>query len=349
MKIVFQQLLFISVFSIFIFGCKKKKDSVTPTSTCTSCGGNSTTPTPTNPIVLPSSTTDTILHIQVKGSEVPVYISIPPNSISGDKSFPAMVLLHGSGGMWKDDNSSLGVMSEQNRDWKEIFNTNGIVGAYVDSYEPRGCIERVDEWKEAPAAFQISSQFVRPYDAYAALELLRSLVWPDGTPVVRTQDIGIMGFSDGATALAATLYDTQATPLGYEWTQKYDKEYTQADGIGVPAERPSTGGFACGVFYYGGSVGNSYWNGDPCTNPDNFIYRPYAPILYQLPEEDPLTENTLCVFDLLTEKGDPVFKYSYPNVGHGFDAADEGEEGYAESELARIRTIDWIKSYLHIY
>lgn len=301
-----------------------------------------------NSIILPFGTTDTILYVESKGVQVPVYVSIP--AVLNNFNLPAMVLLHGSGGMWKDDSSSLGIMSEQNREWRELFDSNRIVGAYVDSYEPRGCIERDGVWKDAPLAFQISSQFVRPFDAYAALDLLRKLAWPNGKKIIRSEDVGLIGFSDGATALAATLYDTDATPIGHQWTQEYDGvEYTQADGIGIPAARNKTvGGFACGVFYYGGSLGNSYWGGSPCSSPEDYFYRNYTPILYHLPTEDPLTTNTLCAYDVLELAGKPVFKYTYINTEHGFDGADEGDPGYDESNLARERTIDWISPHLHM-
>lgn len=40
--------------------------------------------------------------------------------------------------MWKDDNPDAGIMSSQNRDWRDIFNANCFIGCFVDSFEPRG-------------------------------------------------------------------------------------------------------------------------------------------------------------------------------------------------------------------
>ena len=294
-------------------------------------------------VVIPSLTSDTLLYVAVNEDIVPVYITIPQGC--NLSSYPAVVVMHGSGGMWKDDDREAGVMSSQNRDWQNIFNDNCIIGAFVDSYTPRGCVERVDAWKEAPLAFKISSQFIRPLDAYAALDLLRRLVNGDDAALVNKGNEGILGFSDGATALAATLYDTESTPTDWEWTQSYDKTYTEADGILPPAEKPADGGFACGVFYYGGSVGNSYWGGNPCSS-NEFIYQNYAPILYQLPANGYLTENTLCAFDVLASKNAPVEKYVYDNAEHGFDGDDTNQ--MTQSELARSRTIDWFKQYLNI-
>jgi dienelactone hydrolase len=292
-------------------------------------------------LVLPMTTTDTILYVTVNGDQVPVYISIPTDC--PQKALPAVVLLHGSGGMWQDDDRDAGVMSRQNREWRALFDANCFVGVYIDSYTPRGCVERAGDWATAPKEFLISSEFVRPYDAYAAMSLLKTLSWPNGIRIVNSEKIGILGFSDGATSLLATLYDTDKTPEGWQWTQKYDKEYTSADGIKPPAARPEEGGFACGVFYYGGSVGNSYWGGNPCTN-QNFMYENYAPILYQIPADGYLTENTLCAFAHLESIDAPVTKYIYDGSGHGFDA--DGTT-VANSELARTRSIDWFKKYFN--
>lgn len=290
-----------------------------------------------------TATTDTILYVTVKGDNVPVYLSFPPNCEKNN--LPAVVLLHGSGGMWKDDNREAGIMSSQNRDWKTIFDANCMIGAYIDSYTPRGCVEREGDWKVAPLAFSISAQFVRPYDAYAGLELLRNLVNTSGQPIVRPNDVGILGFSDGATALTATLYDTDVTPTDWEWTQEFDKEYTEANGVGLPAERPESGGFSCGVFYYGGSVGHSYWGGNPCSNSD-FMYINYAPILYQVPELGYLTENTLCAIEEISTRGGNVTKYVYESAEHGFDGNDLDQK--PQSDLARTHTIDWFKDHLNM-
>ena len=312
-------------------------------SSCSSDEGSN--PVPIEPdlgtIVFPEIEADSVVLLNVNGDIVPVYLSVPETCY--ESSCPAVVIMHGSGGLWKSDDREGEELVRQYREWRDILNENGYIGAFVDSYTPRGCIERTGDWKEAPKAFQISSQFVRPHDAYSTLSWLRSLRTIEGNNLIQAQNVGIMGFSDGATALAATLYDTDKTPENWEWTQKYDKEYTQSDGILSPAVRPEDGGFKSGVFYYGGSVGNSYWGGNPCTNPD-FMYVNYAPILYQLPELGYLTENTLCAIDHLEMINAPIEKYIYDDATHGFDGNDEDE--ITQRDLGRQRTLDWFKRYL---
>ncbi len=292
-------------------------------------------------IIIPKEIKDTIVFVQSKGVMVTVYLSFPANCNLVNK--PAVVVLHGFGGMWKDNDPDQGIMSRQNREWREILDQECIVGAYVDSYSPRGCVEREGKWETPPEAFDISSQFVRPYDAYAALNLLKNLVDEAGQSIVHADQVGILGFSDGATAVAATLFDANFTPSVWEWTQKYDgEEFTKPDGVEAPYVREAGESFACGIFYYGGSVGNSYWGGNPCSSPD-YIYSNYAPLLYHLPENGYLTENTLCSYDKLKNRGAQVEKYIYENATHGFDG-DKGDEK-EHSDLARARTIEWLRSH----
>lgn len=134
--------------------------------------------------------------------------------------------MHGSDGMWTNHDSSKGIMSGQFNEWRKLFDENCIVGAFVDSYSGRGVTTRTGKWTTAPDNFKISSQFIRPRDANAALAMLKNLTFTDGSPVVRPKDIGLLGFSDGASAVAATLYNTDTTPKGWVWTQSFDGKNT---------------------------------------------------------------------------------------------------------------------------
>lgn len=308
-----------------------------------SCSKDGIRPPENGEVVISSSTTDTIVHVVVGNDKVPIYLSIPKGC--DKKSLPAVVVMHGSGGMWKDNDPEGGTMSTQNREWRELFDQNCIVGAFVDSYSGRGIAERTGKWEEPPYIFRSSSQFIRPRDANAALALLRKLKFNDGSSVVRTIDVGLLGFSDGGTALFSTLFDTDTTPKDWEWTQSYDgKEYGASDGVLPPEEKPDIG-FAGGIFYYGGSSGHGYWGSSPCKSDamEGNVYNTYAPILYQIPEEDSLTENTICMFNVLKAKKNNVELNLYPGVGHGFDT-----DGVEQSYEARENSINWFKNILHM-
>ncbi|MCK0160874.1 hypothetical protein [Allomuricauda sp. F6463D] len=294
-------------------------------------------------VVLEKSTMDTIVYAIVDNYEIPIYLSVPKGC--NNVNYPAVVVMHGSDGMWTNHDSNTGKMSGQNSEWRELFDQNCIVGAFVDSYSGRGVSTRTGKWITAPDNFKISSQFVRPKDANAALEVLKKLKFSDGTNVVRPQDIGLLGFSDGASAVASTLYDTNKTPNDWEWSQSFDdKKYDTSSGVLPPAQKPKSG-FAGGVFYYGGSGGYNYWGANACG--DNGlkgnIYVPYAPMLYQIPEEGYLSENTLCLIELLNEKKAPVEFNFYKGVGHGFDFDDNNQ-----SSVARKNALNWFNKILHM-
>ena len=294
-------------------------------------------------ITISTLTSDTIVHAVVRNMKVPIYISIPQGC--KNESYPAMVVLHGSDGMWTNHDPSTGTMSGQNSEWRELFDENCIVGAYVDSFSGRGVTTRTGKWATAPDNFKISSQFIRPLDANAALAILKKLKFSDGSPVVRSEDIGVLGFSDGASAVASTLFDTDATPPNWVWSQVFDgKFYDSSSGVLSPQPKPKEG-FAAGVFYYGGSGGYNYWGSSPCgaNALDGNIYRTYAPMLYQIPVEGYLSENSLCLIDVLKSKGDPVEFNLYEGVSHGFDFDD-----VPQSELARTNAMEWLKPILHI-
>ncbi|WP_420603066.1 dienelactone hydrolase family protein [Flagellimonas sp.] len=323
-------LLILTIF-IFCFACGKDDDG-------------SLSNLPSKGAQLLAGSTDTIVYVSVDNVNVPIYLSIPKDC--GAKDFPAVVVKHGSGGLWKDDNPSRGVLSSQFREWKNLLSENCMVGAFVDSYTGAGAVERSGKWDTPPETFRISTQFVRPRYANAALTFLRNLTFDDGSKVVRPKDIGILGFSDGGGAVFATLYDSSSTPPNWKWTQKYDgKEYTEADGVRAPPEIPFDGGFKGGVFYYGGVYGHGYWGGNPCDHDamtDN-IYQVYAPMQFHIPAKGYLAENALCMIDLLIEKQNPVELNLYEGVGHGFDT-DEAEQ----SLRARNNTINWFKQLFNM-
>ncbi len=288
-------------------------------------------------VKITTSTTDTIVNILVDNMKVPVYLSIP--SDCNHEDHPAVVVMHGSYGLWYQNNPDSKIMSGQFTEWQEILAENCIVGAFVDSYTGRGVTKRTGNWRELPDNIRISAQFVRPRDANAALILLQKLKYKDGTSVVREKDVALLGFSDGATAVASTLIDTDKVPKDFEWTQsENDNTYDASDGILPPLPKPEVG-FAGGVFYYGGSVGFNYWGKHPCGLQilEENVFYPYAPMLYHIPSDDNLTDNTLCLIDVLTDKGAPVQMEYYEGASHGFDF-----DHIPASELARDRTIAWL-------
>ena len=56
------------------------------------------------------------------------------------------------------------------------------------------------ELKVPPESIKIDPAYIRPRDAYGALQLLRKLRHPDCTPHVVADKVAIMGFSHGGSS-----------------------------------------------------------------------------------------------------------------------------------------------------
>ena len=305
----------------------------------------------TGKIVIPFSTQDTVLFItSVDNVSLPLIVSFPSSEAI---SLPGAVVMHGSGGNWQDDDTNNDGMadvitewelSSQNKAWKTIFDNENVVSAFPGSYYRRGTVENEGDWKNPPLQFQISATFVRNYDAYATLALLRKLVRSDGTPIIASDNVAILGFSHGATAVQSTLFDTNVVPNNWEWSQSYSGT-TYTNEIREPASLPQEGGFVAGVMYYPGSFHNSYY-GNPCSGTS--IFRTYADFMIHLPSEDGLTANSNCMVETVGNNGGGVATvHNYEGADHGFDNKTTGVDGTASS-LARQRTLDFLKAKLGI-
>ncbi len=301
-------------------------------------------------IVIPDSTRDTVLFVSaIDNVSLPVFISIPTSSVN----LPGTVVMHGSGGNWQDsdtDNDDIDdtivewELSGQNEQWKTLFDNENIVSAFPGSYYRRGTVENAGDWKNPPLQFQISASFVRNYDAYSTLELLRKLVREDGTPIVQSNNVAIMGFSHGATAVQSTLFDTSVVPIDWEWSQSYSGTvYTNE--VRSPAPLPDGGGFIAGIMYYPGSFHNSYY-GNPCNGTS--IFQTTVDFMIHLASEDPLTSNSNCMLETVSNNGGGIATtHLYQGADHSFDSKTTGINGDA-STLARQRTMTYLKTKLGI-
>ena len=93
---------------------------------------------------------------------------------SGTGKVPAVVLIHGSGGIY----------SAMLDFWPKRFNTEGIAVLAVDSFGPRGVKSTADDQSQVPFTADVA-------DAFAALKLLAS------HPRIDPGRIAVMGFSRG--------------------------------------------------------------------------------------------------------------------------------------------------------
>lgn len=105
------------------------------------------------------------------------YLSLP----AGAGRIPAMVLMHGSGGLNAGSRTH----------YSELLNRYGIAAFYVDSFTGRGISSSVRD----QAILSITDN---THDAFAALRLLRR------HPRIAPAKIGVMGFSRGGTVSRAS-------------------------------------------------------------------------------------------------------------------------------------------------
>jgi dienelactone hydrolase len=107
----------------------------------------------------------------------------------GPGPFPAMVLLHGCGGMRSGE--KLGARDAQ---WNELLVKRGYAVLHVDSFGPRGLRETCS-LREPP----VQPDRERPFDAYG------ELAWLQTRADILPARIGLMGWSNGAMATLSTL------------------------------------------------------------------------------------------------------------------------------------------------
>ena len=112
---------------------------------------------------------------------------------TGGGPFPALVLMHGCGGMY----TRSGNVTRSYRHWLDLLAEAGYVALLVDSFNPRG-YPRICELDPRP----IRESRERLQDAYAALQWLQKQVY------VTKGRVGLLGWSNGGTG---TLYAMRAT------------------------------------------------------------------------------------------------------------------------------------------
>ena len=263
---------------------------------------------------------------------------------------PAVVVAHGSGGLWSSTDTTNTKMASQFKGWVDSFRVHKIAALFVDSYTARGV--RTFHNMAPPENLFLAAEFVRPRDEYAGLEYLRTQ-----TRIIANK-IALLGFSHGGTTVLSTMVDAQAVAKTTPWSVINDN-ITYTDGVLPPAERPVSGGFVAAVAYYPGAAMFSYY-GKPGT-PSNGKYIPYAPIMIHAAATDPLYTATytnydnntqISAYDALILKSNksilsaPMTKLAYTGAAHSFDGVTAVGADADASKLARSRTIAFLKQYL---
>jgi dienelactone hydrolase len=221
----------------------------------------------------------------------------------------AVVLLHGCGGMWTEAAQAVNPhpvndLAEAYRRWAARLTQAGYVALLVDSFRPRGIFSECGN-----GAAGLNEAVVRPRDALAGQ---RHLV-AEGVP---SQRIALMGWSNGASAVLATMDRTNEGPL---------------------ASRPFLEAFAfypgCGLLGEFGGARSSTW-------------LPYAPVSIYHGDADDLWRDGNCTrrvdaavtLGASAASGNAVSLVVYPGAEHSFDQISKGLAGTAAAANRAART-----------
>lgn len=130
------------------------------------------------------------VHFPGHGVTLQGSVFTPADSPRYGERRPAIVLLHGCGGMV----DARGSIAPRHRDWAERFARWGFVALLVDSFGPRG-IGSLCELEKRP----IGPWIERTRDVYAALEYLT------GRADVDAQSVFVLGWSHGGSTVLSVV------------------------------------------------------------------------------------------------------------------------------------------------
>lgn len=301
---------------------------------------------PTNGSNYQAEVTETVyLTNPTGGNPLKAILFIPASSTI----VPAVVVQHGSGGLWSSSDMSNTQLASQFNIWIDSFRVNKIAALFIDSYTARGVKNFPN--MAPPENIFLAAEFIRPRDAYAGLSYLRTL------NRINANKIALLGFSHGGTSVLSTMVDAQAVSKPV-WSL-ISSGTTYTDGVLSPAQRPAEGGFVAAVSYYPGAAMFSYY-GRPGT-PSNGKYIPYAPIMLHAAGKDPLytslytnsdNNTSISAYEGLVLKAQqsnlsaPMSLYVYDHAEHSFDGSTGNSEDAKANLLAKKRSLEFLKTYL---
>ena len=316
--------------SFWLTGCQDNSSEFAPTTTYHN------TRLATDAIT--TATTDTVFNVtfqNASGLTLTAKLYVP--ALQPGETIPAMVVMHGCGGMWSNDNVAANNMKNNFNEWATDFMGKHIAALFIDSYTPRieNGLPIVEFCGRTPANDAICSPaYERTKDAYAGLAYLRSL------PYIQDNRIGLMGFSHGgSTTLAAMVNTTLVTKN--QWTVYYGGTIN----VPAPVGRPAEGGFKTAIAYYPGGGMYSYFGS--VNNASNGKYINYAPLLILIGTNDDLLAGTQVQFDRakLNGAGNTIEMVKYTNANHSFDEKNTGDDAVAKTQ-ARAKVTTWLASTL---
>jgi dienelactone hydrolase len=239
-----------------------------------------------------------------------------------DTPAPAVVVLHGAGGLFTtpDSNDEKFETASQFSEWAEMLTNEGYVVLFPASFYSRGYFD----WSDEPNGLDKKERLIfRTYDAHAALAFVCKQSQVD------CDRVALLGFSNGASTTALSLHEGLNDVEGLE-------------RLPPAEERPR---YALGVSYYPGCAFNGLVGLD-VDSPDDY-YFPSAPLRVNHATKDSLYDNcvdrlqqTEAVAERRNAGPSPMELRSYEGSGHGFDSSPSGSTEEQARDDARVQTLE---------
>jgi dienelactone hydrolase len=232
-------------------------------------------------------------------TELVGYMFAPTTPVDGKA--PAVVLMHGRAGAYSslaDGTFTADTLTMRHKAWARFWASRGYYALVVDGFGPRGYPGgfKAGTYNDRPDS--INEVTIRPLDAYGALRFLRSQPGVDG------DRIGLMGWSNGASATLAAMADDKPGDM-------------------------SRIGFRAGLAFYPG-----------CGLKKRFAakgWKPYAPVLVLMGTADEEVSPKSC--DSFVKRsqglGGKVEMITYDGAVHSFDDPGKKKQSVKANADAR--------------
>lgn len=214
-----------------------------------------------------------------------LYFRPAANALDTSGKTPAVVALHGCGGMYSTAPSRRDRLTVRHQAMADLLVAEGYAVLFPDSFNPRG---RREVCSLKPGEPTITHDN-RRLDVLAALEYLRTRSDVDGSRVA------LFGWSHGGSAVLATMNRRHPAVAQF-----------------LAAEAPADKFYRTAVAFYPGC------NESVRTR---FGYAPASPVSIFIGESDDWTPASRCVAlrDRMAAFSEPLQVRTYPDTYHGFD------------------------------
>jgi dienelactone hydrolase len=247
-------------------------------------------------VAAPASAVETIKFDSLDGAITggkPTAIEAKLFKPSGAGPFPAIVMLHGCGGLYHRQGASPGhslrfkpedQLSANHADWAGRMQAAGYVVLLPDSFGPRG-VSEICTLKDPP----VTAIRERTRDAYGAL------LWLQSQSFVKPDRVALMGWSNGGGTVMRTI---------------------EAKSGARPASLPK-GDFRAAVAFYPGCL-------NPKRSKEGREWRTRIPLIILFGADDDWVSVEPCrnLVEAAAKRGEAIEFIAYPGAYHGFDAPD---------------------------